>query len=354
MGCLCTREKVTINGKKYTVLHRLGEGWVWSSLSHWSVWLTDEFLTKNVFRLLIIVTTIPCILWLIILSFSHYSGFSVIDLVENASTKRKYALKRIVCHNKDDELAAMREIEICRQLRHKNVIEVIDFQLEGMADMVLNTTSRVDMLLPYFRRGTIHDELIVRSKTRTFMSESQVLQIFLGVCEGVKAFHEAKPEPLAHRDLKIANICMTDSMEPVIIDVGSASEARVQVCGQSDAQKLQDLAEERCTMSYRPPELFCVQSYCTIDERTDIWSLGCVLYALCFFKSPFDAAYERGDSVALAVISGNVVFPPESPYSKDMEELIMYQLRLNPMERPYIYSVIEKANDLLIKLESRV
>lgn len=248
----------------------------------------------------------------------------------------------------------MREIEISKQIRHKNVIEIVDYQLEGMADMVLNTTSRVDILLPYYRRGSLFDELMIRMKTRAYFSESQILQMFLSVCEGLKAFHEAKPEPMAHRDLKTANICLTDSMEPVLIDIGSATEARVQVCGQSDAQKLQEMAEERCTISYRPPELFCVQSYCTIDERTDIWSLGCVLYGMCFFKSPFDAAYERGDSVALAVISGNVVFPPDSPFSKDMEELIMYMLRLNPMERPYIYSVIEKANDLVVKLENRV
>lgn len=103
------------------------------------------------------------------------------------------------------------------------------------------------------------------------MSEAHVLQVFLGICDGVKAFHNAKPEPLAHRDLKTANICMSDSMEPIIVDLGSATEARLQICGQSDAQKLQDIAEERCSIVYRAPELFSVQSYCTIDERTDIW-----------------------------------------------------------------------------------
>lgn len=270
------------------------------------------------------------------------------------TTKRRFALKRITCHCKDDETIALREVEIGKQVRHRNVVELIDYELDGMADMVLNTTSQVNIVMPYYRRGSLFDELVVRSKSRDYMSESQILNIFLNVCEGVKAFHEAEPEPLAHRDLKTANICLSDSMEPIIIDIGSATEARVQVCGQSDAQKLQDLAEERCSIAYRPPELFCVQSYCTIDERTDIWSLGCVLYAMCYFKSPFDAAYEKGDSVALAVMSGNVTYPPDSPYSRDIHELINYMLRLNPMERPYIYSVIEKANDLVVKLENRI
>jgi len=48
----------------------------------------------------------------------------------------------------------------------------------------------------------------------------------------------------------------------------------------------------------------------------NLQSLGCVLYALMYFKSPFDAVYERGDSVNLAVISGNVFFPEETPFEQ--------------------------------------
>lgn len=112
------------------------------------------------------------------------------------------------------------------------------------------------------------------SRNRDHMPEGHVLQVFIGICEGLRAFHEAKPEPLAHRDLKTANICMSDASEPIIVDLGSATEARVQICGQPDAQRLQDLAEERCSIVYRAPELFNVQSYCMIDERTDIWVSG--------------------------------------------------------------------------------
>jgi len=38
-------------------------------------------------------------------------------------------------------------------------------------------------------------------------------------------------------------------------------------------------------------------------------SLGCTLYAMCFYESPFDTVHQRGDSVALAVISGTVHIP---------------------------------------------
>lgn len=52
---------------------------------------------------------------------------------------------------------------------------------------------------------------------------------------------------------------------------GSVAPARVKVCGAQAAQTLQDVAAERCSMPYRAPELFNVESYCMVDERTDIW-----------------------------------------------------------------------------------
>lgn len=52
------------------------------------------------------------------------------------------------------------------------------------------------------------------------MSPIDILNIFLQICEGVKAFHEAKPEPFAHRDLKTANIVINDDGAPVIMDLG--------------------------------------------------------------------------------------------------------------------------------------
>lgn len=41
---------------------------------------------------------------------------------------------------------------------------------------------------------------------------------------------------------------------------------------------IQDWAAQRCTISYRAPELFNVESHCIIDERTDIWVKPCIFY----------------------------------------------------------------------------
>jgi serine/threonine kinase 16 len=66
-------------------------------------------------------------------------------------------------------------------------------------------------------------------------------------------------------------------------------------------------------MTYRAPELFSCNTGTVLDESIDIWSLGCLLYAICFFKSPFDETYIRGDSIPLAALNGKVTFPTNSP-----------------------------------------
>ncbi|XP_049846268.1 serine/threonine-protein kinase 16 [Schistocerca gregaria] len=304
MGCACSRTKIAVGGKTYTVQEHLADG-----------------------------------------------GFSSIYLVQDSKSHRLCVLKKIVCHAKEDQMKALQEVAYYGLIKHPNVIECLDSGVSGEADAFSNYTSEVYILLPYYKRGTLADELLRRSRNCDYLPAMDVLTMFLQICEGVKAFHEALPEPLAHRDLKTANILIGEGNRPIIMDLGSMSTARIKICGSSEAQKLQDTAGEMCSMPYRAPELFNVESYCMVDERTDIWSLGCVLYAMCFFKSPFDVVYERGDSVALAVISGTVSFPDNSPYDQDLHDLILYMLKVNPMERPYIYSVIEKTHDVISKLQ---
>lgn len=53
--------------------------------------------------------------------------------------------------------------------------------------------------------------------------------------------------------------------------LGSTAIARVNVENLVEAQNLQDLAAERCSMPYRAPELFNVEKNTTVNEKTDVW-----------------------------------------------------------------------------------
>eukprot|EP00731_Ephydatia_muelleri_P016548 Em0009g972a len=97
--------------------------------------------------------------------------------------------------------------------------------------------------------------------------------------------------------------------------------------GRQEALALQEHCAQTCTAHYRAPELFEVPSECVITEKTDVWSLGCSLYAAAFGQSPCDGS-------ALAAMSGRVTFPRQHTYSKEFCDLVKAVLQVDPAQRP--------------------
>lgn len=152
--------------------------------------------------------------------------------------------------------------------------------------------------------------------------------------------------PYAHRDIKPGNVMVADDGKtPILMDFGSTIKARVYIKTRKDAMAHQDMAAERSSMPYRAPELFDVPTDATLTEAVDIWSLGCVLFALAYLHSPFETTQtiEQGGSIALAVLNGTYKTPPssEDPYSEKTREIIQRCIQVKPDDRPGIDEVIE-------------
>ncbi|XP_078083949.1 serine/threonine-protein kinase 16 isoform X2 [Mustelus asterias] len=254
-ACICSRGTITIDNKRYFFIQKLDEG-----------------------------------------------GFSYVDLVESVQSGRFYALKRIICHDKEDRKNALNEVEMHQMFNHPNILH-----LEAYCIMDKGPKCEGWLLLPYIQNGSLWAKLEKLRDTNSFMPEEKILKIFHGLCGGLKAIHD---KGYAHRDLKPTNVLLDDNEQPVLMDLGSMNKARIEVKGSREAMTIQDWAAQRCTISYRAPELFSVSSHCIIDERTDIWSLGCVVYAMMFLEGPYDGIFHKGDCVALAV--QNAITIPEN------------------------------------------
>ncbi|KAF9346764.1 hypothetical protein BGX34_003634 [Mortierella sp. NVP85] len=160
--------------------------------------------------------------------------------------------------------------------------------------------------------------------------------------------------PFAHRDIKPANVMIgDDGQTPVLMDFGSMARARVKIQTRQQALFEQDLAAEQCSMPYRAPELFDVKTGVTLDEKVDIWSLGCTLYAMAYGTSPFETnQMNQGGSIALAVLNGNVRFPTvdqQDRYSIEFRALIKAMLVVEPAMRLDIHQVIDQVDQLLAR-----
>ncbi|KAG5638476.1 hypothetical protein H0H81_012408 [Sphagnurus paluster] len=156
-----------------------------------------------------------------------------------------------------------------------------------------------------------------------------------------------------------------DGVTPILMDLGSTVKARIPIENRSQAllqqvsnlfdvhfmshlTSQQDIAAEQSTMAYRAPELFDVKTGHTLDEKVDIWSLGCTLYALAYSHSPFENTQttEQGGSIAMAVLNAQYKHP-SSAYSQGLKDLIDSMLKVNPAERPDIHKVIQMTDRVL-------
>ncbi|KAH8994993.1 Pkinase-domain-containing protein [Lactarius akahatsu] len=155
--------------------------------------------------------------------------------------------------------------------------------------------------------------------------------------------------PYAHRDLKPGNVMIADDgVTPILMDFGSCMKARIPIENRSQALLQQDIAAEHSTMAYRAPELFDVKTGTILDEKVDIWSLGCVLFALAYLHSPFENTQttEQGGSIAMAVLNAQYKHPA-SNYSQGLKTLIDTMLKANSQERPDIHQVLDATARLL-------
>ncbi|KAI4525978.1 Pkinase-domain-containing protein [Schizophyllum commune Loenen D] len=157
--------------------------------------------------------------------------------------------------------------------------------------------------------------------------------------------------PYAHRDIKPGNVMIADDgVTPILMDFGSTVKARIPIQNRNQALVQQDIAAEQSTMTYRAPELFDVKTGVTLDEKVDIWSLGCMLYALAYNHSPFESTQgEQGGSIAMAVLNAQYKHPP-SAYSQGLKDLIDSMLKVNPADRPDIHRVIQMTDRVLQSL----
>ncbi len=150
-------------------------------------------------------------------------------------------------------------------------------------------------IILYLKNGTLQDEIESNQKAGNYIKTSRIINFFSCICDATNFIHEKN---LAHRDLKPHNVLISDDRKtPILSDYGSMTERIIEISNLRKVQEIQDWAAQNCSMFFRAPELFDPKIGSSITEKSDIWSLGCILYALMFNKGPFDYVCEKGTNL---------------------------------------------------------
>ncbi len=233
----------------------------------------------------------------------------VVYKAEDTKLKRTVALKFLPSDlTRDDEakLRFIQEAQAASALEHNNIctIHEVDETKDGQLFIVMACYAG-DMLKKKIEQGPL--EL------------GEAVYITLQVANGLSKAHE---KGIVHRDIKPANVMITDDGVVKILDFGLAK-----LTGQTRITKT---ATTMGTIAYMSPEQSRGE---TVDRRTDIWSLGVMLYQMVTGQLPFKGEYEQAVVYSILNDDPEPINNVRSDVPAEIQEIVQKSLQKDAEKR---------------------
>ena len=215
-------------------------------------------------------------------TISHYKilselgrgGMGVVYKAEDTKLKRLVALKFLrpdVLKDEEHRERFLREAQAAAALDHPNICTVYEIdEVEG----------ETFIAMAYLEGQTLKDKIAERP-----LKLEEALDIAIQTAQGLKVAHQNE---VVHRDIKPANLMLTEEGQVKVVDFGLAQLA--------EQSRLTKTATMLGTPAYMSPEQ---SQRLPTDRRTDVWSLGVVIYEMVTGRMPFEG--ERQEAVLYAI-----------------------------------------------------
>ncbi|HEY3993817.1 MAG TPA: protein kinase [Ktedonobacteraceae bacterium] len=198
---------------------------------------------------------------------------------------RMVAIKVFKREDEDMLRRFIREAHVMAGLRHPHLVEVYD-----TGECLLDGITRYYIVMPLLTGGTLRSRI-----RRSPLSLSEVCQCLKDIADALDYIHA---QGIVHRDIKASNVLLNEEGRCYLTDFGIARIT-------SDATQLTTTGNVLGTVDYVAPELFEVHR--RADARSDLYSLGVLLYEMVTGRLPFSADNQ------FALISMHVNKQPPSP-----------------------------------------
>jgi len=244
-----------------------------------------------------------------ILSKIGEGSYSTVLKVQRIEDGNIYALKRVKFYklSEKEKENALNEIRILASVKNKNVISY----KEAFFD---EKDSSLGIVMEYADKGDLFQLITERKKTKNYFTEQEVWKIFIQLLNGLKALHDFK---ILHRDIKSANVFL---FKGGICKLGDLNVSKVARKGLGYTQT--------GTPYYASPEVWEEKPY---DSKSDVWSLGCVMYETITLRPPFQA--KSMEELYKKVMRGNYPRIP-TKYSEDLSDAIKLMIQVEAGARP--------------------
>jgi len=242
-----------------------------------------------------------------------HGAFGRADHVIETSTGREFALKTSSVANPNMRATALREISLLKALVHPNVVKIHE-EWEDREKHMLVLLELCD--------GSLSDLILEGKSAGRLYDERYILFIFAQICA---ALHFVHSKGIMHRDIKSANI--------LYIRAAPEDEPLIKLADFGVSRPLGDLSVAYSvvgTMNSLSPEILNGKPY---NKKTDMWSLGCVLYELATYYPAFGGPKQSMTVIIEGVSSGS--YTPLPPcFSPEFHALLASLLQVEAASRP--------------------
>jgi NIMA (never in mitosis gene a)-related kinase 1/4/5 len=235
-------------------------------------------------------------------------AYSVVLKVKRLSDQKIYALKKVRLNKlkEKEKRNALNEVRLLASIKHPNVIAYKEAFFDDESQCLC-------LVIEFANSGDLYQKIQYYQKKGTYMSESFVWGLIIQLARGLKCLHDLN---IVHRDLKSANVFLTHDGKVKLGDMNVSKVAKG--CLEHT---------QTGTPYYASPEVWKDVPY---DSKSDLWSLGCVIYEATCLKPPFRADDMQG--LYKKVIKGE--YPPmPRTFSQDLHLIVSGLLQINPSSR---------------------
>jgi serine/threonine protein kinase len=248
---------------------------------------------------------------------------SVVVLAENLKNKKLSACKIIDRKQITKEGLFMRleqELRVIEKLKHPNICEV---------EKILYFDDVIIVCMEYCPKGTLNDYIV----DNQCLPNWEVKSITAKIVDALDFLHS---KGIAHRDIKLDNIVLTENFEPKLIDFGLCTESFLN----STSFYNDNLRSTVCgTLEYMAPEILKNKPYDPM--ATDIWALGVVVYSMATGQFPWHGPISQ---IIKKILDGSINFP--SMVHQSTKNLITEMLQKNPHDRPTAAQLKKKLEEM--------
>ena len=235
--------------------------------------------------------------------------FGSVYLVRRKEDNKIYALKTVKFEklNKREQENSLNEVRILASVNHPNVI--------GYKEAFWDDQKKsLNIVMEYADDGDLASKINYMKKENMFFNEKIIWAYAIQMIRGLKALHDKK---IMHRDIKSANIFL----------IKDKHQCKIGDMNVSKVIKEKVLKTQTGTPYYASPEVWKDEPY---SYKSDLWSIGCVIYELCTLKPPFKG--KNIDDLYRNVIKGKFE-KINNNYSEDLWKMILMLLQVDVNKR---------------------